>query len=112
MKKHDGVAISWYATLVGQHLDRNSMGEVIEVNFGRKRAKAVSYARDIESGRNQQYEVKFAGFLQLCEDARTRQFDAVIVAFPEVLGDTYDELIANLCRASDAGLTIVIAETR
>ena len=88
------------------------MGEVIEVNFGRKRVKAVSYSRDIERTRNQQYEAKFAGFLRLCEDARTRQFDAVIVAFPEVLGDTYDELIATLCRASEAGLTIVIAETR
>ena len=73
---------------------------------------AVSYARDMTLTRNQPYREKFASFEQLCEDAKRGGFEAIIVAFPEVLGDTYDELIANLCRASEAGLTIVIAESR
>ena len=88
------------------------MGEVIEVNFGRRRVIAVSYARDMKLTRNLPYREKFSTFMQLCEDGNRGGFEAVLVAFPEVLGDTYDELIANLCRASEAGLNIVIAETR
>ena len=88
------------------------MGEVIEVNFGNRQVRAVSYARDMKLTRNLPYREKFSTFMQLCEDAKSGSFVAVLVAFPEVLGDTYDELVANLCRASEAGLTIVIAETR
>lgn len=88
------------------------MSKVIEVQFGAKKQKsmkAVQYIRDIDDTRHQPYGQKFAGFLELCEEATTGAFDMVIVAFPEVLGDNYTELVSNLSRAAAAGLPIAVA---
>ena len=88
------------------------MSKVIEVSFGPKKQKsmkAAQYTRDLD-GTHQPYEQKFAGFHELCEEAATGAFDLVIVAFPEVLGDNYTELVSNLSRAAAAGLLIAIAE--
>ena len=89
----------------------SSMSNVIEVQFGAKKQsmKAAQYTRDFDGTRQQRYEQKFATFHKLCEEKTTGAFDVVIVAFPEVLGDNYTELVSNLSRAAAVGLLIAIA---
>lgn len=70
--------------------------------------KAVSYVRDFAKTRELPYEQKFALFFDLCEDASSGTFEVVIVAYPEVLGDNYDELVSNLWHASKTGVLIAI----
>ena len=54
------------------------------------------------------YEVKFASLLRMCADATKDKLECVVVAHPEVLGDTYAELIESLNRIADAGLSLKI----
>ena len=54
------------------------------------------------------YEKKFADFIRLCSDAKANGVKEVLVGYPWVLGDTYDELIESLSRLADAGLTLHI----
>ncbi len=72
--------------------------------------KAAQYTRDVNATRDLPYEEKFAGFLRLCEEAATGTFQIVVVAFPAILGDDYDELIRNLARSADVGLLVAIAK--
>ena len=44
--------------------------------------------------------------LRLCAQAKTSGTKEVIVAFPWVLGDNYEEVIESLSRLADAGLTL------
>jgi len=53
------------------------------------------------------YESKFAAFIQMC--ASLDQGTTVIVAAPEVLGDSYGEIVESLARLAKAGLTLGIA---
>jgi|SRR5665213_17041 len=88
------------------------MSNVIEGYFGptkKQRMMAVSYARDFEKTKNLPYEQKFAALFTLCKDAASGEFEAVIVAYPEVLGDTYDEMMISLSLLSNAGLLVVVA---
>ena len=58
----------------------------------------VSYVRDMTAQRD-----KFRQFDRLVADAKRRaEVDAVLVTSPEVLGDTYDEVIMNLNKLADA----------
>jgi hypothetical protein len=54
------------------------------------------------------YEKKFADFIRLCSEAKSNGAAQVMVGYPWVLGDTYDELIESLSRLADAGLTLHI----
>jgi hypothetical protein len=54
------------------------------------------------------YEEKFAEFLRLLEEAKLREVPTVIVHHPEVLGDTYEELVESLNRLADANLALNI----
>lgn len=54
------------------------------------------------------YEKKFAEFLRMCEEARNGNLDAVVIDHPEVLGDTYEEIVESLNRLADAGLSLSI----
>ncbi len=74
--------------------------------------KAVEYTRDFQATRYLPYDEKFAGFLRLFEEAGKGTFQIVIVGFPAVLGDDYDELIRNLAHSPKAGLLIAFAEAR
>ncbi len=56
-----------------------------------------------------EYEEKFAAFIRLCSEAKAKGATQVSVAFPWVLGDTYDEIIESLSRLADAGLLLQIA---
>ncbi len=55
------------------------------------------------------YEKKFGDFIRLCSDAKAKGTAQVTVAYPWVLGDTYEELIESLSRLADAGLLLGIA---
>ncbi len=55
------------------------------------------------------YEKKFADFIRLCSEAKAKGATQVTVAFPWVLGDTYEEVIESLSRVAEAGLLLQIA---
>lgn len=55
------------------------------------------------------YETKFADFIKLCADTKAKGIREVVVAYPWVLGDDYEELIESLSRLADAGLSLHIA---
>jgi hypothetical protein len=74
------------------------------------RMKAASYACDLEATRDLSYAEKFADFFRLCEQAKSAEFQIVIAAFPEVLGDNYEELVSNLWRCAKAGLLVAFAK--
>ena len=54
-------------------------------------------------------EEKFQSFNDMLDDAKMNRLDAVMVAWPEVLGDDYEEIIENLARLADKGLNVAIA---
>ena len=88
------------------------MSNVIEGHFGPKkkqRMKAVTYARDFKKTENLPYEQKFATLYTLCEDAASGEFEAVIIAYPEVLGDTYEEMMISLSLLANTGLLVAVA---
>ena len=52
------------------------------------------------------YEKKFADFIKLVADCKARGTKEIVIGYPWVLGDTYDELIESLARLADAGLSL------
>jgi sugar phosphate isomerase/epimerase len=58
------------------------------------------------------YEKKFTNFIRLCTEAKSKGADSVIVAFPWVLGDDYNEVIESLSRLADAGLNLHITDRK
>ena len=75
----------------------------------RQNMKAAEYTRDLDAIAGLPYEEKFAGFLRLCEESGKGTYQIVVVAFPAVLGDDYEELISNLAEAAKAGLLVAFA---
>ena len=71
---------------------------------------AAGYARDLDATRDLPYGEKFADFFRLCEQAKSGEFQIVVAAFPEVLGDQYEELVSNLWRCAKAGLLVAFAK--
>jgi hypothetical protein len=68
------------------------------------------HARAPGSGRHhtpRYYESKFANFIKLCSSAENGML--VVIAAPEVLGDTYGEIVESLSRLARAGLSLAIA---
>jgi hypothetical protein len=55
------------------------------------------------------YEEKFADFIRLCSEARANGVLEVIVPYPWVLGDNYEEVIESLSRLADANLSLHLA---
>ena len=43
------------------------------------------------------------------EEAMSSEADVIVVAFPEVLGDTYSELVINLGKLAEHGKALVVA---
>lgn len=74
-----------------------------------KKMTAASYARDLDATRDLPYAEKFDGFFRLCEQAKSGEFQIVVTAFPEILGDNYEELVSNLWRCAKAGLFVAFA---
>lgn len=77
-----------------------------------KKMKAAAYYRDLDASRFLPQEEKFSGLLRTCEQAKKGEFEIVIVAKPEILGDDYEELVGNLRRCAKAGLLVAIAEKK
>lgn len=65
----------------------------------------------IQSNTNQpmDYEKKFADFIEMCRKARQNNVSQVVIARPQILGDTYDEIIESLSRLAEAKLSLTIA---
>ena len=76
----------------------------------REKMKAVGYARDLEATRDLPYVEKFDGFFRLCEHAKNGEFQIIVAAFPEVLGDDYEELVSNLWRCAKEGLLVAFTK--
>jgi hypothetical protein len=72
--------------------------------------EAVAYAREAASMVAPQvtveYPVKFANLVRL---ARMRRAEIAVVAFPGVLGDTYDEVMQSLSLLAEQGVRLMIA---
>ncbi len=77
-----------------------------------KKMRAAAYCRDLDASRFLPFEEKFSNLLAMCEEAKKGEFEIVIVAKPEILGDDYEELVGNLRRCAKAGLLIAIAEKK
>jgi hypothetical protein len=55
------------------------------------------------------YEKKFADFIRLCAESKANGIGEIVVGYPWVLGDNYEELIESPSRLADAGLALHIA---
>jgi len=73
--------------------------------------KALTYSRAPES-RNKAvpYETKFANFIELCEKAKSEGARDVVITWPWIIGDTYEEVIESLSRLGDAGLVLHVIQ--
>ena len=58
------------------------------------------------------YEQKFAEFIKVCGKANPSGKDVLIIDHPEVIGDTYGELVESLNRLGDAGLNLSIVSRK
>ena len=75
-----------------------------------KDMKGAAYYRDIHATRGLPYEDKFAGFLRICANAKKNGYQVLILAGPEILGDDYNELVANLRRCAEAHLMVAFGD--
>lgn len=55
------------------------------------------------------YEKKFGDFIRMCAQAKSDGLTEVLIAYPWVLGDNYEELVESLSRLAAAGLGLRIA---
>lgn len=51
---------------------------------------------------------KFAGLDKLIREAKSSGVDSLIVATPQALGDSYEEMISNLDKIAAAELALII----
>jgi hypothetical protein len=58
------------------------------------------------------YEKKFADFIKLCAETKAKGIREIVVGYPWVLGDNYEELIESLSRLADAELSLRIARRK
>ena len=88
--------------------------------------RAVLYAREKGSDPDAAYQEKFADLIRLCEEHDKRnpppliveagapapkpRADIVMVAYPSVLGDDYEEILESLNLLADAALRLVVCE--
>ncbi len=71
--------------------------------------KGATYCRAPETrGKDIPYEQKFANLIKLCRMAKKDGIRNVVVSWPWVIGDTYEEVIESLSRIADAGLVLHI----
>jgi Mrp family chromosome partitioning ATPase len=57
------------------------------------------------------YEEKLSNLIKLCNEAKSRAAEFVIIDHPQVLGDTYEEIIESLNQIADADLKLLILPT-
>ena len=44
---------------------------------------------------NRSYETKFASFISICAQAKADDVEVVLIHYPHVLGDDYDEMVGR-----------------
>lgn len=54
------------------------------------------------------YEEKFSTFIEMCDQAKQEELECLVVASPDVLGDTHEELVESLRRLADSELALRI----
>lgn len=57
---------------------------------------------------SENYEKKFASFITMCQKAKKDNIPTVIISHPQVVGDTYEEIIESLACLAEAGLSLQI----
>jgi hypothetical protein len=73
--------------------------------------EAVLYTREGASAGAPRVEADYpAKFSNLVRLANARQADMAVVAFPGVLGDTYDEVMQSLSLLAERGLQLTITK--
>ena len=73
-----------------------------------KKKKVIPFVRDRKVNANAPYPEKFADFLKTIEQAKATGCEAIIIAEPWVIGDTYDEIMESLARLSGTGISLEI----
>ncbi|MFT3789361.1 MAG: hypothetical protein QM770_24810 [Tepidisphaeraceae bacterium] len=71
--------------------------------MAKKVTRMVVYKRDLSNTLD-----KFAGLRTLIRDAREQNMVSILVQSPRMLGDTYEELTANLHVLAEADLALMI----
>ena len=56
------------------------------------------------------YAEKFKNFIGMCEEAKDKGIEVVVVAYPWVLGDTYEEVLQSLSLLAEQNLSLAIAK--
>jgi len=56
------------------------------------------------------YAKKFNNFIRMCEEAKDREIEVVVLAYPWVLGDTYQEVLQSLSLLAEQNLSLTIAK--
>jgi len=56
----------------------------------------------------QSYDEKFKSFIEMCAQTKVDGIDAIMIYRPEVLRDTYAEVIESLDRIAEAELQMTI----
>lgn len=76
-----------------------------------KSKQVATYKRAPETrGKNIAYDKKFSNLIKLCEKTKAEGIHNIVVTWPWVIGDTYDEMIESLSRFADAGVVLHIVE--
>lgn len=79
--------------------------------MAKQKPNTAIYKRDPKTrGQDFPYERKFAGLIKLCETTKAKGVQNVVVTWPWVIGDTYEEVIESLSRLADAGLVLHVVE--
>jgi hypothetical protein len=73
--------------------------------------RMAAYKRDPET-RNaaKPYAQKFKGLIELCNQAPANGVTEIVVTWPWVLGDSYEEIVESLARISDAHLALHVVQ--
>lgn len=78
-----------------------------------RKPKVVTYARDPQTQNSvAPYESKFAGWIRTVKEANATDVEAIIIAEPWVIGDTYEEIVESLARLGGTSLALCIAHRK
>lgn len=85
----------------------------LEFRIMKDKSKVVAYTRNPRT-RNEvsPYESKFAEWIKVIAHANTTNADAILIAEPWVIGDTYEEIIESLLRLGGTGVALQIARQK
>lgn len=70
--------------------------------------RIITYVRELGTSTEMPYVKKFERLIRICNKARKSRTDTILVAGPEVLGDTYGELLESLRHIARAKLVLSV----